>query len=98
MGGFMGLAKQHLGELEEKRAVALRILIEAGALQYCEFHDDVILEGHAEIEDAYKLGNSKWEELKDWFESRREMTDAMKSAYEDNCAEECYSCRKWQAE
>lgn len=96
----MGIAKRQLEELETKNFVALEIAIEAGVLQRCEHHDDAIFEGDADIEDAYKLGNAKFSrgELGNHFESRREMTDAIKGAVETHCAGECYSSAKWRNE
>lgn len=96
----MGFAKRQLEELEAQSATACEIAIEAGVLKRCENHEDVILEGSADIEDAYKLGNAKLSsgKLGDLFKTPRELTDAIKSAVEENCADECYSCRKWREE
>ena len=94
----MGLAKRELEEHEAKCQVALGIAIEAGVLESCEYHDDTLLEGSSDIEEAYKLGNSKWSkgELSGIFESRREMTDIIKSVVEERWAGECPSCAKWR--
>lgn len=96
--GLMGLAKREFEEYEEKRQVAINIAVEAGVLEPCQFHDDTLLEGGSDIEDAYKLGNFKWSkgELSNAFESRREMTDIIKSVVEEHWAGECPSCRRWR--
>ncbi|MGV6810474.1 MAG: hypothetical protein ACWA5U_11440 [bacterium] len=94
----MGRAKQVLEKSETQRQYALQIALEAGVLTSCEFHEDAILGGQAEIERAYKLGNSKFSsgELSGVFSSRTEMTDLIKDVVSTNFADGCYSCAKWR--
>lgn len=93
----MGIAKRLR---DEQRQKALKIAIEAGVLKPCEFHEDIILEGGADIEDAYRLGNAKFTrgEFVDIFQDRREMTDTIKSLVEEHYAAECSTCAKWRNE
>lgn len=90
----MSQAKRLLEAQEEKRRVAMEIAIAAGVINRCEFHGDCLFMGGAEQESAYKLGNYKFgkNELAHVFETRKEMTDAIKAAIEEIGLEECYRC------
>ncbi len=96
----MGRIKHMMAEHENKRQFALEITIEAGVLETCEFHEDVVFEGRNDIEEAYRLGNKKYTDnkLSGVFASRREMTDFIKSVVEEHLAEECYCCAKIRRE
>ena len=93
----MGFLKHLLAEEEGKRQIALSIAIEAGVIEECDNHDNTFFQGGTDIEDAYKLGNSKWSkgELQNIFANRREMTDIIQDVVEENCAFECASCAIW---
>jgi len=92
----MGGAKRMMEENEARRDIALQIVLEAGVLEQCEFHDDCIYLGGEEIESAFKLANHKASDgkLEGVFENRRQMTDIIKDVVEDHAAEECYACAK----
>jgi hypothetical protein len=49
-----------------------RIALEAGVMEQCEFHDEILFLGGAEIENAFKFGNSRFSAgaLEGVFESR----------------------------
>jgi len=72
----------------------MKIAQGAGALKECDFHD-FLIEGLSEIEEAYRLGNSRFSShsLGGIFVNRREMTDAIKEVVED-AAQECPVCAK----
>lgn len=95
----MSITKRVLEDRENKYLTALQIAIDAKVVNSCPHHDDVMLEGDNHIDDAYKIGNARITsgELT-IFNSRREMTDAIKEAVEDNSADECYSCAKHRDE
>ncbi|MGA8220554.1 MAG: hypothetical protein WB780_02795 [Candidatus Acidiferrales bacterium] len=95
----MGATKRLIEKYEEQERAAIQIAIQAGALKHCDLHSGYISRGDAEIEDAYKLGNYKFTkgELKDSFDDRREMTDAIKKVVQ-NCAFECNLCAKMREE
>jgi hypothetical protein len=89
-------------EIEGKRTIAEEILIKVGVLARCPIHEDIILAGGGDIEDAYKLGNylftngkDEWE-LQHEFRDRREMTDTIKEMFEwhGGGADECGLCMK----
>jgi len=89
-------------ETEGKRSIAEEILIKASVLERCPIHEDIILAGGADIEDAYKLANylftngkDEWE-LQHAFRDRREMTDTIKEMFEwhGGGADECGLCMK----
>ena len=92
----MGGAKRAMEEQEDKRNVAMHIALEANVLDQCEYHDDCVYAGNEEIENAYKLGNSKLSrgELEGVFKDRREMTDIIKDVVEDHQGDECFACAK----
>lgn len=83
-------------EQEEQYYLGVQLCLEAGALEECEFHEGTYFQGHAEVEDAYKLANaqiSRGEFGEATPEKRREITDAIKTAYDDNSgASQCYQC------
>ena len=89
-------------KIEAQRDIALEILFEAGVLKRCPIHEDSILAGGADIEDAYKLGNyfysngtEEWD-LQHIFRDRREMTDSIKEVFkwQYGGADECGWCTK----
>ena len=86
-------------EQDEQRRVATEIALRAGTLQVCEFLG-IAFEGSGDLTTAYRVGNSQFSasELGDTFSSRREMTDAIKSAVLDHPADECPACEKHRGE
>ncbi|KJF88409.1 hypothetical protein [Photobacterium leiognathi] len=92
----MSIIKRHMEEVEDKFRVATDIAIRAGVLQQCEYCESTVFQGDEDIEDAYRLGNTLYTsgEVSDLFESRREMTDAIKDTVEsgDHAADCCYYC------
>lgn len=75
---------RYLENQAEKQQAAIQIAIKSGALKYCEVHEDILLDGGSDIEEAYKLGNSMFTQgqLNGIFDSRREMTDLILEAKE----------------
>ena len=90
----MGGVKAIIQEREARHAAAIKIALDAGVLKECDFHD-FLLVGESDIEDAYRLGNSRFSahSLGRIFENRIEMTDAIKEVVED-AAVECPVCAK----
>lgn len=94
----MSSVKRWMDEQEGARNVAINICIGAGVLTTCEFHEDVILMDSGDEEAAYKYGNHLFtakNELVSGFNSRREMTDAIKDVLSDGYDYECHSCDNW---
>lgn len=93
----MSFAKREMERLDEQRQSAERIAVQAGVLRECEFHGTLLGTG-SDSESAYRLGNAKFTkgELKDVFNDRKELTDAIKKAVEENCSDECNACEKWK--
>lgn len=80
---------------EEEREFALRALLHVGALTTCEFHEDEIFEGSADVENAYKYANKLYSESPGslTFEDRREMTDMILRIYQEyGGCDTCASC------
>lgn len=93
----MGMAKRHMEEVEGLRADALGILEKVGCIEPCPIHSDVMLEKDDDLTDAYKLANSmitNGEIELPHGETRRGFTDLIKDVFDDNRADECYSCAK----
>jgi len=84
-------------EIEEQRDIAVEILIKAGVLKRCPIHEDIILAGSADIENAYRLANSLYTkgELAHVFHDRSEMTDIIKDMFNYyGGANDCPICMK----
>lgn len=93
----MGSAKRELDALEEKRQYAIQIAVESGVLQVCEHHDDILLDGGNDLEDAYKLGCTMFDsgDLSTAFESKSELTSLIEDVFTENADDECHSCARW---
>ena len=94
----MGYTKRMMEEHEDRIQEGLEIAADAGSLGKCLLHDAVYDHGgdHAE---AYKLGNSRYtkDTLKNDYESRRQLTDAIKDAI-DSAPIVCPICDKLAGE
>lgn len=92
----MSLTKRRMEANESKKETSLAIAIEAGVLGVCMIHEDTVIGGSGEVEDAYKLGNTKFTagEIEGIFESRKEMTDYIKLMCEENADGECNQCTR----
>ena len=92
----MGGAKRLMEEQEARYHQGLQICIEAGLIEECEMHPGSYYDGSGELEDAYRYANAGVTagrvNLDDGM-SRRDLTDAIKDAYEDNSGiDYCSSC------
>jgi hypothetical protein len=90
----MSFAKRMLEHQEAQRTKGTDLAVAAGVLEVCEYHG-IAFESGSEAEEAYKLGNAKFSagEFSGIFETRREMTDAIKEAIDD-APVECYECER----
>jgi hypothetical protein len=91
----LSLTKRLMEEWQHKVAVGKGIAIDAGVLAVCEIHE-IVYDGGVEIERAYMLGNARFTagKLNEVFADRRDLTDAIKKAYEENCGDGCWICQK----
>lgn len=92
----MGTEKKLDQDRQNRIDVALGIAIEARVVSTCHLHLHIYLKGEHEIEAAYRLGNTQFtkSELTHTFQSRRQMTDAIKEAVENNVADSCVPCER----
>ena len=92
----MGRAKNEMMRQESLLGEATGIAVDAGVLERCEFHSEIVWDLSGDREDAYKLGNARFSkgELLNHFESRRELTDAIKDAIEQSGMDGCPRCAK----
>jgi hypothetical protein len=99
MGRFMSQTKRLLERAEMQGDVALKLALQAGALRKCEFHGDFFA-GAEDVQWAYRLANSKFSkgELRDAFDTPREMTDTIKGVVDFYPAEECPRCLRLDRE
>ena len=93
----MGITKRCVEDEEALRQQALSLLVEVGALEECEIHSGTYFDGNGDLEAAYRLANaritSREVELDDDM-SRRDFTDIIKKAYEENYVlDECPACK-----
>lgn len=94
----MSRIKRHMEEQEARRQEALDVCISAGTIEECEFHDGIYFSGETEVEEAYKLANSRITKgeitLSDGM-TRKDFTDIVKSVHDDNSASyNCSICEK----
>jgi len=77
--------------------VAESIAVKAKVLRRCEYHPDQLMENpDVDVQHAYRIGNAMFTagELKETFDSRLEMTDAIKSAVSEISLDYCGICEK----
>jgi hypothetical protein len=92
----MGRAKDEMMRQESQVEEATDIAVKAGVLNRCEYHADIVWDNFGDPEDAYKIGNAMFSagELKNHFDSRRELTDAIKTAIKQAGLGPCPICAK----
>lgn len=90
----MGAVKEWMLHHDYQLEVATDIAVEAGVLSRCEYHEEIVLDNETDHADAYKLANWKFShgELRNMFETRREMTDAIQEAIENAGSFGCGIC------
>ncbi len=83
-------------ENDERHSWARDFLVEVGALEECKNHPGTYFEGGEDITEAYKLLNAKVSAGKITLakgESRKDLTDLLKSVYDDNSGlDGCQEC------
>jgi hypothetical protein len=95
----MSMVKRMMEAQEDLRQHALDILVETELLEQCDYHPGTYFDGGGgDLQDAYKLANSKVSrgeiELPGNM-SRRDFTDVIKETYQDNSGvDSCQSCEK----
>ncbi|TIM22897.1 MAG: hypothetical protein E5Y74_08000 [Mesorhizobium sp.] len=98
----MGITKRYLDEIESQYNFSRSFLVKHGTLRECEYHPGIYYDGNGDLESAYKILNAKvtsGEIELEGGKTRRDMTDSLKSVYEDNSGpESCYSCDKHRDE
>ncbi len=96
----MGSAKDELEKAEGLRQHAIDILLRTGNLETCEDHEDALFAGEnddGDLTPAYKIANAEYtaEQTDGTAHGRRDITDAIKAAYEDNSGiDQCPYCNK----
>ncbi len=94
----MGRAKDEMMQREEDLNWAISYLVGLGVLDECEAHEGTYFDGSGDITAAYKQANADITsgaiELRNG-QTRSDITDLLKSAYEDNSGlTECAICEK----
>lgn len=84
-----GMTETHEG----KRALAVEMALEAGALAYCGSHDSVF-RGPKTIEQAYRVAQTDFSHVHGVFRSQDEMQEIIREVIQDHTAGECPHCRK----
>ena len=93
----MGITKRMMEEEEGKLEEAQRIALQAGAIQKCMVHSDVLIATYDPLaeERAYKIGVARFRDKELWedFRDYREVTDKIQEAIE-SAVDLCPSCAK----
>jgi hypothetical protein len=76
---------------EGKRALAVEMALEAGALAYCGLHDSVF-RGRKAVENAYQIAQTDFSHVHCVFRSRDEMQEIIREVILDHDASECPHC------
>ena len=96
----MSQVKRTMEADEAKAEVATAICVRADALTHCEHHGITYQNSGDEVA-AFKTGNYLFDReswVSDAFESRRDMTDWIRTVLQDNSNDECVQCEKLMAE
>lgn len=84
---------------DEKSAAAELILREAGNIQTCERHEDVLISKSDDLEKAFRIASREFKAGKyRCFSSQKELTNTIQSAFNDICFGHCYECDKMFSE
>ncbi|EPC4490469.1 hypothetical protein [Serratia sp. Je.1.23.a] len=74
---------------------SMGILMRTGVFTNCRIHEDAVFDGGNDVDAAYKYANAIFTNNSDDtpFEDRTEMTDSIKSVFEEYCGcDSCPSC------
>lgn len=95
----MGLTKRWMESQEAKREEATDIAVQAGVLERCEFHKDIVYDTFGDPTEAYKLAKAKFAagELQENYKSLQELTDKIKEVIEESSSS-CPHCAKLLAD
>jgi hypothetical protein len=84
-----------------RRDAAIGIAVSVGLLRRCEWCEETVLEGdRTRQEDAYRAGNWRFSRgaFDGVFDSRREMTDAIKEVENEHGLNYCPRCDKLRSD
>ncbi len=92
----MSGAKRMLEDIEERERCAREISIEAKAVTVCEMGHGVLLKGSGDVSRACAVGNSKLNKghYPGVFQTRPQMTDAVKAVIDEVSLSTCPVCDK----
>ena len=100
----MGQAKHAMMDHQDDLEVAADFLISIGALQRCEYHEHIILEGDCDLDGLWPIAMAERNKGRNgrvpWAADMKDgdFTDLLKEAYEQNVAMSCGLCDKWERE
>ena len=85
---------------ESQQDEAAAIAVEAGVLRRCEWHREIPINQFTDPSPAYKITNARFtaNELDNEYASRREFTDAIRTAIEDAEVAGCPLCERLLAD
>ena len=82
-------------DYENKRKIALQLLMQVKALTTCPIHNNEIINGSNDPVPAYKLAMAQYTRGEyPQFENTLEFTDYIKEIYEEYADGECGACAK----
>lgn len=91
----MGPSNRMQEEQEDRRLAAIAISIAACVLRTCPDHSDIVFSVEdSDLQEAYKFGKTMWQagNLRDFFESQRQMRDCIKAAVAEHQLRRCPVC------
>lgn len=84
---------------DEQQEFAMIVLLETDVLRTCEIHEHITMNGGADIEEAYDLGEERFnsDENSVPFDSVDEMKEEIRKVYIDHSFNDsCELCAKWE--
>lgn len=91
----MGYHSELQIEQQAKHESALDILVAAGTLARCPYHEECSFIDSDDVEAAYRRANFEYSRGEhQQFATRREMTDAIKAVFDEHGVFECQYCAK----
>jgi hypothetical protein len=80
-------------DYDDKRDIAIQLLLQKKVLAVCPIHTDEIIGGQSEVFDAYKIAAFAYKKGEyPQFEDQREFTDYLKEIYDEFADCECGIC------
>lgn len=84
---------------DERQAFVMSVLLETGALETCEHHEHITMDGGEDVEDACKHAEKlfRTDENSVPFDSINQMNEEIRRVYADHSYNDtCEACADWE--